>query len=320
MSNTIAIISDHVELPLVTRAVKAGALGVRVESGKAPRAVLSGIDEDVKLLAIFCDVEMLTEVLTIIGKRRTRVFGMSPAVEEGALEATLKDPRVGGLIALKDNEPRSWEVTFLARRLVASSEPSPHMGDLLAWGAATIAWQPKTTKQQRQIVERIEGMCVRMGVDRRNAMAVSTAAHELTMNAMYDAPVDERGRPKYALDRRAQLELLDHEVPTLRFTLAGDFLALDVTDPHGRLPRNRFFEGVLRGHRNMMGVSTELDTTHGGAGLGLHTLYSTGAILRAELVPMQLTHVSWVLDRRVSRRDQRTMSRSLYFLPHIPRR
>ena len=157
-------------------------------------------------------------------------------------------------------------------------------------------------------------------MDRHHAAAASTAAHELTMNAMYDAPVDADGQPRYALDRRAHLELEAHEVPTLRFTLSGDFLALDITDPHGRLPRDRFFAGVLRGQRNMVGNSTELDTTHGGAGLGLHTLFTSGAMLRAELVPSQRTHVSWALDRRVRRRDRRTMSRSLYFLRGSARR
>lgn len=320
MSSTIAIVSSVVDVPALVRAVKAGALGVKVEAGSEPEAVIQAIPEEDDLRGVFCDADQMDAVLLALGPRRARVFGLSPEVQEAALVTCLEDARVGGLIAVTRGEARSWEITFLARRMSAPNEPSPHMGELLSWGAATVAWQPKTTKQQRQIVERIEAMCVRMGVDRRNAMAVSTAAHELTMNAMYDAPVDEKGQPKYALDRRAQLELLDHEVPTLRFTLAGEYLALDVTDPHGRLPRKRFFEGVLRGHRNMMGVSTELDTSHGGAGLGLHTLYSSGAILRAELVPLQLTHVSWVLDRAISRRDQRTMSRSLYFLPNIPRR
>jgi hypothetical protein len=319
VSSSIAIITKQTDVSALVRAVKAGALGVRVESGDDTERVLSGLRDEVGLKAVFCDLDAIDATLEVLGPKRTRVFALSPGVQEGALETCLKDPRLGGLIAVTNGIVRSWEITFLARRIAASNEASPHMGELLAWGSATLAWQPRTTKQQRQIVERIEGMCVRMGVDRRNAMAVSTAAHELTMNAMYDAPVDERGQPKYALDRRAQLELLEHEVPTLRFTLAADYLALDVTDPHGRLPRTRFFEGVLRGHRNMMGISTELDTSHGGAGLGLHTLYSSGAILRAELVPMRLTHVSWVLDRTVSRRDQRAMSRSLYFLPSTPR-
>ncbi len=320
MSSTIAIVSTTADLATIVRATKAGAIGVRVESGSEVESILGRMSPAEDLKAVFCDIDQLDTALEVLGDRRARVFGLSPAIQEHALATCLKDARMGGLVAVRNGRVRSWEITFLARRICASNEAIPHMGDLLAWGAATVAWRPRTTQQQRQIVERIEGMCIRMGVDRRNAMAVSTAAHELTMNAMYDAPVDEKGRPKYALDRRAELELLEEEVPTLRFTLAGDYLALDAIDPHGRLPRQRFFEGVLRGHRNMMGLSTDLDTSHGGAGLGLHTLYSSGAILRAELIPLRLTHVSWVLDRTVSRRDQRSMSRSLYFLPSIPRR
>ena len=102
-------------------------------------------------------------------------------------------------------------------------------------------------------------------------------------------------------------------MPRFRFTLGSDYLGLDASDPFGRLPRNRFFEGVLRGHLNMIGAEAPLlDTSHGGAGLGLHTLYSSGTILRAELHPLKRTHVSWMLRRHGT---EGPSTRSLYFAP-----
>jgi len=38
-------------------------------------------------------------------------------------------------------------------------------------------------------------------------------AHELLMNAMYDAPVDVQGRPKYAHDRKQSITLDPEEAP-----------------------------------------------------------------------------------------------------------
>lgn len=300
----------------LVRTLRTSALGCRIEVGDTPDEVASRCGD--QCLALFADSQSLDETLSV-AQRRTRVFGLTTETREAELEASLRSPRLAGFIAWKHGA-RSWEVTYLARRLTAPAEAPPHMGQLLAWGAATVAWQPSTTSQQRKIVERVENMCRRVGVDRAVASAVSTATHELLMNAMYDAPVDASGQVKYALDRTADLVLEPHEVPTLRFTMTGDFLALDVTDPFGRLPRNRFFEGVLRGHRNIMTGSVEMDTSHGGAGLGLHTLYSSGSILRAELAPMKFTHVSWVIDRTIERKARRRIPRSLYFLPILPTR
>ena len=98
---------------------------------------------------------------------------------------------------------------------------------------------------------------------------------------------------------------------SIRFTIGPQLLGLDIADPFGRLPRNRYFEGVLRGHRNATSGSIELDTSHGGAGLGLHTLYSSGTSLRAELRPLEYTHVSWMLVREGLPRGHR----SLFFAP-----
>ena len=226
--------------------------------------------------------------------------------------------RIGGFIAWGPEGGRSWELRYLTRRLLAPREEPPHMGSLLGWGATTIAFNPRTTADQRAMVNRIEMMGERLGVDRRSCRALSTAAHELTMNAMYDAPVDAEGRLKYAMDRTAELTLEPHEVPTLRFTLSAEFIALDIIDPFGRLARQRYYEAVLRGHRNVKYERLELDTSHGGAGLGLHTLYSSGSIVRAELQPNHLTHVSWVLDRDAEVQGFQDLPRSLYFLPYLP--
>ncbi|MEZ4322204.1 MAG: hypothetical protein R3F61_32325 [Myxococcota bacterium] len=244
---------------------------------------------------------------------RSRVVLVESRVETHTLRLALASARVVGVMSAEDGSPPSWEVNYVTRRVVSPSEPTPWVSDVLPWGTTNISWTPKSTADLRRIVTQIEGMARSLGCERREAMAVSTAAHELLMNAMYDAPVGPDGRPLYAHDRANEITLGDHEVPRFRFTLGSDFLGLDASDPFGRLPRNRFFEGVLRGHMNMTGEGAPaLDTSHGGAGLGLHTLYSSGTVLRAELHPLKRTHVSWMLQRRGAAHRP---TRSLFFAP-----
>lgn len=313
---SFAVVSDqNMQTDSLVRALRAAGAGADVVVEADPALAIARVHE--APIAVFTTVALLPETLAAMGRDRWKVFVLNDEPQEEAFATALSDPRIGGLLAWGASGGRAWELRYLARRLLAPREEPPHMGDLLGWGATTVVFRPKTTQQQRDTVTRIEILGKKLGLDRRMAQALSTAAHELTMNAMYDAPVDDTGHLLYALDRRADLELETDEVPTLRFTLTADYLALDIIDPFGRLPRNRFYEGVLRGHRNLKYQRQDLDTSHGGAGLGLHTLYSSGSILRAELKPLKLTHVSWVLDRTLPRKNARMMPRSLYFLPHV---
>lgn len=315
------VLPDHTGLEATLRCLRAVAVGVEMASGVDAAKVLAGCGAHLR--SVWVHASMLRETLAYMTEARMRVpvAVFSPETHEATLDMALHQPVVVGLLAWGEEGPRAWEVMYLARRIMAPAEDPPHMASLMPFGATTVAWQPSTTEEQRQIVTRIEAMCQRLGVERRVASSVSTAAHELLMNAMYDAPVGPTGQPKYALDRTASIRLLPEEVPTLRFTVGGRWIGLDIIDPFGRLPRNRFFEGVLRGHRSMTGsTASALDTSHGGAGLGLHTLYQSGAMLRAELTPLVQTHVSWVYDRAMNRRDRSRAPRSLYFLPNTTRR
>jgi len=315
------ILPDNNGMDATLRSLRAVAVGAHVVAGGQVEQVLGDVGPDLK--GVFVHADQLDDALAGLKGRpgRIPVVVFTPETREETLELMLRKPQVVGMIAWGEGGARTWELMYLSRRLLADAEEAPEMHQLMAWGATTVSWLPKTTEQQRTIVQRIEGMCKRLGVERRVGAAVSTAAHELLMNAMYDAPVGSKGRPRYAHDRTAHIELLPHEVPSLRFTASGDWLALDAIDPFGRLPRHRFFEGVLRGHRAMTGAGgPTLDTSHGGAGLGLHTLYMSGAVLRAELTPMVRTHVSWVYDRTVDRRKRLKTPRSLFFLPNLKKK
>ncbi|MEZ4318770.1 MAG: hypothetical protein R3F61_14750 [Myxococcota bacterium] len=317
--SSFAVIADKdVAIDRLVRALKAAGAGADVVVESDPALGIARVHESP--IAVFTTVGLLDDTLATMGRDRWRVFVLNDKPEEKAFEVTLSDSRIGGLLAWGSEGGRAFELRYLARRLLAPNEPPPHMGALLGWGATTMSFKPKTTTEERAVVSRIEIMGRKLGLSGRWATSLSSAAHELMMNAIYDAPVDEHGQLKYALRRDEDIQLLPQEVPTLWFTLSADFIALDMIDPFGRLPRNRFYEGVLRGHRNLKYQRNELDTSHGGAGLGLHTLYTSGSILRAELQPLKLTHVSWVLDRQSPKSGFRELPRSLYFLPYRPDR
>lgn len=308
----------------VRRAVQAAVMGIQVLA-ETDTAALFGKVEVSALKGLFAEGCHAREVLDTLKRARasTPVCLFMPKTDETLLTIAIHEPRVASLMFCPaEVGPLDWELMYLSRRWAAPAEAAPHMGMLLNWGAATVKWNPRTTEDLRRIVNQIERLALNVGVHRRTAEAVSVAAHELLMNAMYDAPVDAQGRLKYALDRSAMVALEPHEIPELRLTIDSRRIALDAVDPFGRLPRTRFFDGVLRGHRSLTAIRPEdyLDTSYGGAGLGLHTLYTSGILLRAEVIPERITHVSWMVDRTAAGRELREAQRSLYFVTHGAKR
>ncbi|HHO53745.1 MAG TPA: hypothetical protein ENK18_23455 [Deltaproteobacteria bacterium] len=256
-------------------------------------------------------VEAVLRVLAATAPR-ARIVILWEAADPALLQLALQQPSIVGFVGVVDGIPEPWQLMYAARRVLAPLDPAPLGAQLMPWGATTVSWQPKTTGELRRIVTQIDGIGRSLGLGRREADDLSAAAHELLMNAMYDAPVDARGRPLYADDRTAPVQLAPQHAPTLSLCVGPTRMVLDAVDPFGRLPRQRYLEGVIRGIHNQSGPTT-LDTSHGGAGLGLHAMFSSCCMLKAELRPLKSTMVSW-MARRGPRSKQR-LPRSLFFLP-----
>jgi hypothetical protein len=141
---------------------------------------------------------------------------------------------------------------------------------------------------------------------------VAEVAHEMLMNAMYDAPAGLDGLPRYAHDRKQDIELEEGELPMFRFAADGVHVALQIVDPFGRLTRTHVLDGILRGLAGSEGSGEVLDTSGGGAGLGLYRIYSQSTVMVVDVVPGRYTSVTSFFDLDVNPRDVRTMPVSLH--------
>jgi K+-sensing histidine kinase KdpD len=135
-------------------------------------------------------------------------------------------------------------------------------------------------------------------------------AHELLMNAMYDAPVNAAGEPRFAQDRKADVALAPGEQAILRVATDGNQVALQVRDPFGRLERRHVFDGLARG------LSGEMDRSHGGAGLGMMVCHNTSTAMFFDVVRDRHTEVTALFELDINLREFRTQAKSLHFWRH----
>ncbi|WP_437589293.1 hypothetical protein [Sorangium sp. So ce1000] len=237
---------------------------------------------------------------------------------DAILHAALKEPRLSSIVGWPSfaSMPRPWEIALAVRRILKPLALPPRLSDLLSWGATIVKWRPRTSDDRDRTVAEVAHWAERAGAPARVAERLAALAHELLMNAMYDAPVDRRGRPRYAHDRRRDLVLEENEIPTLRLGTDGAYLALQVHDPFGGLRRHHVFEGITRGlsARGADSASSPvLDTSRGGAGLGMLKIYAAGAVLVVDVSPVSSTMVTSFWDLDVNPREFRSLPASLHF-------
>jgi hypothetical protein len=207
-----------------------------------------------------------------------------------------------------DSAPRGWELMMVLRRLLRPGDEPPRFAWYLDWGFTGFQERVATSAARDRLIEKVHRFVEHIGVRKAVADTFGELAHEMVMNAMYDAPVDDQGRHKYAGDRKARLTLPAEEQPTLRLASDGSRLVIQVSDPFGQLERHHVFEGIQRGLS-----SGNLDTSGGGAGLGLAMCHQATAAMVYDVSRRRRTDVTGVIDLEMNQRDFKTQAKSLHF-------
>lgn len=257
------------------------------------------------VLADVFDADFVAEQIRAHKKLRGVLWTAEPL--KRALRYLIETPGIDHVLARRDFEspPRAWEIVMLARRLLSAG--APPLSAYLDWGASAVELDVRTTADRDHAVASIGAYVARLGVPRRIADMFGELGHELLMNAMYDAPVDAAGRPKYAADRKALLDLLPTEQPAVRLGSDGSRLVLQVRDPFGRLERRHVLDGLARGL-----AGGEMDSSHGGAGLGMMVCHNSSSAMFFDVARGKHTEVTAVFELDMNLRELRTAAKSLH--------
>ncbi len=220
------------------------------------------------------------------------------------------NPRLTSILgrASFDTTPSPWELLYVARRTVKPHEALVPLEQLLQYGAGGFSMDVSSRADLDACVARCAEHTNALQVPSWIVDHVQEVAHELLMNAVYDAPVDDDGAPRFAQDRKAEITLSPEASPRLTFCSDGLHLALRVVDPFGRLTREHVFDGLERGLKE-----GALDTTGGGAGLGIAVCHNASLSLMYDVVPKTRTCVTAMTELEVTRRDFRSRARSVHF-------
>ncbi|MCA9676657.1 MAG: hypothetical protein KC464_16610 [Myxococcales bacterium] len=282
----------------------AGIDPILVEDPKEVAANAAGVD---LIAADTFDGDMVAATIRQHPRLRALLWTAEPL--KRSLRYMVENSSMSNVLGRKDFEstPRPWELMLILKRLVDGTQVPP-IGAYLDWGFQGYQEKVGTTAGRDASVAHIQAFINRLQVPKRIAEMFGELAHEMLMNAMYDAPADAQGNPKYALDRKADISLPDAEQPTLRMATDGSKLVLQLSDPFGRLQRKHVFDGLARGL-----AQGEMDTSHGGAGLGMMVCHNSTAAMFFDVAVGHHTEVTAVFELDLNLREFRTQAKSLHF-------
>jgi hypothetical protein len=281
----------------------AGAEPVIAEDPATARAAAAGAD---LFAADAFDGELVAELVRAHSPLRGLLWTAEP-IKHALRYLADESARISHVLARRDFEspPRGWELAHVVRRLAGG--PAVPLGAYVGWGATMIDLAVRGTADRDPAIARIEELVTGLGVPRRLVELVGELAHELLMNAIYDAPADRAGHAKYAADRKADVRLADNERPAVRVATDGTYLALQVRDPFGRLERRHVVDGLARGL-----AGGEMDREGGGAGLGLTLCHNASSSLVFDVVRGRHTEVTAIVELDANLRELRTQAKSLH--------
>jgi len=285
-----------------------GATALAVEDPALIAPSLAGADV---LCADAFDADLVAEQLRIKPALRGVLWTAEPL--RRSLKYLSESTAIDHVLGRKDFEstPRAWEVVMVARRLATGPGAAPSLAAYLDWGFTAIELEVRSTADRDAAVARIQDFIGALAVPRRISEMFAELGHELIMNAIYDAPIDALGRPKYAGDRKAEILLEDAEQPTVKLGTDGTRLVLQVRDPFGRLERKHVVDGLARGL-----AGGEMDRSHGGAGLGMMVCHNASSAMLFDVARGRHTEVTALFELDMNLREFRTQARSLHFWSH----
>ncbi len=253
------------------------------------------------------DGDLVAEVVRNNGSIRGLLWTAEPL--KRSLRYMVENPTISNVLGRKDFEstPRPWELMLILRRLNESATV-PTINAYLDWGFQGYQEKVGSTSGRDASVASVQTFINRLLVPKRISEMFGELTHEMLMNAIYDAPADASGRAKYAQDRKADISLPEAEQPTLKMATDGTKLVLQVKDPFGRLLRKHVFDGLARGL-----AQGEMDTSHGGAGLGMMVCHNSSAAMFFDVVAGKHTEVTAVFELDLNLREFRTQAKSLHF-------
>lgn len=244
------------------------------------------------LVVVHLEGSMTAAAATLIPRLvgETRLIAVLPRSNLAAVvDIMMASERVAGLM-VADNFDTTL-LSAMATRVLA--------GDIfglekhIPWGAQIHSFLVGDYQEKSLCISQISEFCELMGVRRKYRESIEQCLDEMLMNALYDAPVDEHGRPIFSeIPTKTRISLRVEQKVVVQYVCDGRQFAIAVRDSFGTLDRPT----VLRYLHKCLHSEQQIDRKVGGAGLGLYLITNSSTAVFFNVLPGIATEAVCTFD------------------------
>jgi hypothetical protein len=175
---------------------------------------------------------------------------------------------------------------------------------VMPWGVRIYSMLVGDYQEKSLAIATIGDFAQAMGVRRKYREQIDQCIDEMLMNALYDAPVDETGKPLFAdvsVKERVALRLAEKAV--VQYACDGDRFAVSVRDSFGSLSKETVL-AYLDKCLHATGAD-QIDRKAGGAGLGLYLIANSATEVYFHVFEGAATEVMCCFDLQAARSQLR---------------
>jgi hypothetical protein len=169
--------------------------------------------------------------------------------------------------------------------------------------------------QKQSAVDAAKNYIIAAKFQTRIASLVSNAIDEILMNAIFDAPTDELGKPLYSSTPRSTVMKLEGRAEVeMQVGFDGTYVGITAIDKFGSLDKAKLLAHVIKVYTD---EEYKIKTSQAGAGIGLATVYRTGGSFFFSSESRERTEVTVFFRKTDSYREFRDQFRffSTQFYP-----
>jgi hypothetical protein len=244
------------------------------------------------LLVMHLDGTMARAALDLIPRLtgEARVIAVLPRANLAAVVDVMQgSDRVAGMMAAEDFDMKL--LSAMATRVLA--------GDIFGlekhvpWGAQIHSYLVGDYQEKSLCIAQISEFAEAMSVRRKYRESIEQCLDEMLMNALYDAPVDEQGRPIFSeIPTKTRISLRVEQKVVVQYACDGKQFVIGVRDAFGTLDRDT----VLRYLHKCLHNEQQIDRKAGGAGLGLYLITNSSTGVYFNVLPGVATEAVCTFD------------------------
>ena len=297
------------------RALKATCSSV--SAIRDPRELIAALDRggwDLVMLGLDSPLEQEASLDSILARAEAQLPGARVILHatgptEHYIPLLSERPALSNMIAKNDEPLEPDELIITAEKLLRQDLFG--LQKYLLWGVEPFSIPIRDSRKKLEYVAEVASYASSLGCSERSMELIETIVDEVVTNAIYNAPRDADGRPKYAKrSRREPVVLDDHEVGELQFACDGDYIAIAQIDPFGALTRDAVVTYLSR--CLTQGAADSFSDASGGAGIGLYRVFKSLSKFIINIDPGHKTEVICLIDLRLSMKRFRQAAKSFH--------